>query len=72
MKTEIDPKTTERAQSFEIWKNAPMPKVTLACGEIEPAKRIEAEHAHLLVHRSSSEKSQGVLHSAHGRALLEV
>ena len=29
MKTEIDPKTTERAQSFEIWKNAPMPKVTL-------------------------------------------
>ena len=29
MKTEIDPKTTERAQSFEIWKNAPMPKVTI-------------------------------------------
>lgn len=29
MKTEIDPKTTERAQSFEIWKDAPMPKVTL-------------------------------------------
>ena len=29
MKTEIDPKTTERAQSFEIWKNTPMPKVTL-------------------------------------------
>lgn len=29
MKTEIDPKTTERAQSFEIWKNAPMPMVTL-------------------------------------------
>ena len=29
MKTEIDPKTTERAQSFEILKNAPMPKVTL-------------------------------------------
>ena len=29
MRTEIDPKTTERAQSFELWKNAPVPKVTL-------------------------------------------
>lgn len=29
MRTEIDPNTTSRAQSFQLWKTAPMPKATI-------------------------------------------
>lgn len=79
MKTEIDPKTTERAQSFEIWKNAPMPKVTLVktfdVGRVVRLSKRKGLKLNMLIcwciARAAKDLKE-VLHAAHGRALLEV